>query len=91
MLTRTTVMGLFLAASVALAGPTHAEETNALSMCPGYRTALQDARAALSRGQRAEAVAALQRAKAALQRCNREEAQRASLLAAAPTRKAVAA
>ena len=58
----------------------HADGTSALTMCPGYRAAVEEARGALSRGERSEAVAALERAKAALQRCTREEAQRTSLL-----------
>ena len=90
MVTRITLLGLLLGASVLLAGTTYAEETKALTMCPGYRTALQDARGALSRGERTEAVAALQRAKAALQRCNREESRRASLIAAVSTGSALA-
>ena len=57
-----------------------AEAATALTECPGYRAAVEQARGALSRGDRTEAVAALERAKAALQRCNREEAQRTSLL-----------
>ena len=57
-----------------------ADAATALTRCPGYRAAVEQARGALSRGDRTEAVAALERAKAALQRCNREEAQRTSLL-----------
>lgn len=65
-----------------LLGPHHASaaDTNALETCPGYRTALADARGALSRGERSAAVAALKRAKAALEKCNREEAHQPNVI-----------
>jgi hypothetical protein len=63
-------------------GIAHGDEVRS---CPGYRTALLEAKAALARGDRAHAISELQRAKAALREC-RGEAKAPSVVAAAATR-----
>ena len=59
------------------------DDADPATMCPGYRTALGEARGALSHGKRAEAIAALQKAKDALGRCRHEEIRKTNPLAAA--------
>jgi len=74
MLRRSLLLG-FVAGAVCLASAgAYADDASGLASCPGYRAALLDARGALTRGDRSEALAALERAKAALVKCNREEA-----------------
>ena len=64
-----------------LATPARGEPARPSDRCPAYGVALHDARAALARGNRAQALADLQRAKAALQACDREEARKPSVVA----------
>ncbi len=76
----------FLAACLLLAiifRPALAAGSDGPAACPGYRAALQEARTALDRGARTEAVAALERAKAALAICRRREANRHSVVGTA--------
>ena len=81
MLTRAMLLGLLLGSGIVSAAMSPADETNLLMRCPGYRTALEEARGALDRGARAEAVVALKKAKVALERCSREEAGRTNHVA----------
>lgn len=81
MLIRALLLGLLLGSGIFSAAVPRAEETNILMRCPGYRTALEEARGALGRGARGDAIAALKKAKVALEQCNREEAGRTNHLA----------
>lgn len=90
MLARMTMLGLLLGAILFPPQTAHGTEPEALTTCPGYRAALDDARGALTRGARAEAVLALERAKAALERCNRSDAGRSTLHAGRPVESAAA-
>jgi hypothetical protein len=65
-----------------------AERATPSDLCPRYGVALQQAQAALARGDRPQAIAELQRAKAALRDCGREEARKPNLLAALPPTRA---
>jgi len=71
--TRTTLLAALVGALLLPPQTAHGATSDALTACPGYRAALDQARGALTRGARAEAVEALERAKVALERCNQHE------------------
>lgn len=82
MRTTTRLLALTALAVALLATPARGERVRPADACPAYGVALREARDALARGDRAQALADLQRAKAALQACGRDEARKPSVVAA---------